>query len=357
MKAKITYQLFTHLFFTLFLLGCSGSKTLSTVTPENGFTGAKLVEAEFIIRIDSIKTFDADSLRKSNEKYGIASDNPPTLLIWCSDIIDYDNQRVSENIISETLPTEIFTDFENENKICFWDLSNRLNDTTSIIIRRKFSYYTYNYSPKLDTNAVFENYNSVPQELFNFYTKSEPSLEQNPEIIKTANQITFGEKTILRKAKNIFNWVYSNMHYKFPPEKRGVLEAISKLEGDCGQYSALFITLCRCVGIPARQQSGFTISGGKFGYHVWSEVYLPGLGWIPMDTTIPDGLGKLPNDRLIASIGMNILLKYVPIWSTYDHQDAQDGRTDFMQFMTMVRSGFSAKISTERNLLHFKNMD
>ncbi|MCX6137911.1 MAG: transglutaminase-like domain-containing protein [Ignavibacteriales bacterium] len=335
-------------------IGCSSSNSL--FLPVNGYTHPRLVEAEFVITIDSVVFLEPDSLKATNLRRGISADQPPTFLLWCSDIIGRPAQRVKESEFSSTPPTEITTENENGNRICFWDLSKRLTDKESIIVKRKFSYTTYDYVKHFDESAVPQTYGGVPDDVFYFYTKAEPSLEQTPPLILLADSIVRGERALPGKTHRIFDFVRKRMHYKYPPDARGVLEAIKCYEGDCGQYSALFIGLCRSAGIPARQQSGLVIDDGKFGYHVWSEVYLPAVGWVPMDATLPDGFAHLPNNRLIASVGMNLPLKHVPSWATYADQDAQGNRTDFMQFVTMVKSGFSANIRTERRLVRYEEL-
>lgn len=341
--------------FFIFITGCSSSKningTLTEPLTENGFKSPAVYEMEFIIRVSNIKFFTPDSLEKWNLENNIPLNQPPLLKIWCSDFINLENQRIIINDRPELKPTDVFADNENGNSISYWDLSKKIYDTGEIVIKRHFKYTTYDYTPPFFEERMPEDYSETPDEIFFFYTKSEPWLEQTPELIKLANGIIVNAKTIPQKAKAIFNWVRSKMTYKYPPEKRGVLEVIKKYEGDCGQYSALFITLCRSVGIPARQQSGLVIEDKKIGYHVWSEAYFPGSGWIPMDCTLPDGYGHLNNKRLISSTGINIPLKYVPLWADYNTQDAQGNRTDFMQFMTVVKSGFSAVISTEKKVI------
>jgi transglutaminase-like putative cysteine protease len=43
------------------------------------------------------------------------------------------------------------------------------------------------------------------------------------------------------------------------------------------------MTVARYNGIPARWQSGFTMQPGSLNLHDWSEFYIEGIGWIPMD--------------------------------------------------------------------------
>ena len=48
----------------------------------------------------------------------------------------------------------------------------------------------------------------------------------------------------------------------------------------------LLITLMRMNGIPARWQSGWTFTDGKYDdIHDWAEIYLAPYGWIPVDVT------------------------------------------------------------------------
>ncbi len=341
----------------IFLIGCATSLPAGDKLPgknENGFTYPKYFEAEFRITIDSAKINDSLSVQTANSAIPFGAD--PVFRLWISDFITLPNQKITEYTYDGIAPDEVNTDFENGNRISFWDLSRIIGKPQKVVISRKFSGILYDYRPELSPKVTLKDYDTTDNRLYYFYTKSEPFLEQTPEIIKLANEITAGRETIKDISASIYNWVYGKMKYVYPPEERGVLGAIKKYEGDCGQYSVLFITLCRSVGIPARQQSGFSIEKGGFGYHIWSEIYFPGTGWVPMDASNKDGYGHIKNTQLVASTGMNIPLKHIPAWATYIDQDAQGNRTDFMQFMTTVKSGFSAKIVTERKLLKLEDL-
>jgi transglutaminase-like putative cysteine protease len=66
-------------------------------------------------------------------------------------------------------------------------------------------------------------------------------------------------------------------------------ETLQKRSGSCRDFATLFIETCRYFGLAARFVSGYlhwpaTATG--HGYtHAWSEVYLPGAGWIGFDST------------------------------------------------------------------------
>jgi len=58
--------------------------------------------------------------------------------------------------------------------------------------------------------------------------------------------------------------------------------------GSCRDFAAFFIEACRYLGLPARFVSGYLLNPGSGQHgstHAWSEVYLPGAGWIGFDNT------------------------------------------------------------------------
>lgn len=67
-------------------------------------------------------------------------------------------------------------------------------------------------------------------------------------------------------------------------------------QGSCRDLTVLFNESCRSVGIPARFVSGYAESDpnqGEQSMHAWSEVFLPGAGWMGYDPS----LGLAVSDR------------------------------------------------------------
>jgi transglutaminase-like putative cysteine protease len=58
--------------------------------------------------------------------------------------------------------------------------------------------------------------------------------------------------------------------------------------GSCRDYSRLYISACRSLGIAARFVSGYLFGNLMQDHelHAWAEVYLPGAGWRGFDPTI-----------------------------------------------------------------------
>jgi transglutaminase-like putative cysteine protease len=90
-------------------------------------------------------------------------------------------------------------------------------------------------------------------------------------------------------ANRIWNWVDDEIPWRAEHEycliPSAIEQALRLRRGDCGIAALTLITLCRCAGIPARWQSGWTTDPSTGGnMHDWTEVWLDEAGgWIPVD--------------------------------------------------------------------------
>jgi transglutaminase-like putative cysteine protease len=119
---------------------------------------------------------------------------------------------------------------------------------------------------------------------------------------KTALAATQGARTDVDKVRALYDWVVANAHRE--PKTRGcgtgdiktMLET-GNLGGKCADLNALFVGMCRSVGVPARDVYGLRLVPSAFGYrelggnpanlkgaqHCRAEVFLRGHGWVAMD--------------------------------------------------------------------------
>ena len=91
----------------------------------------------------------------------------------------------------------------------------------------------------------------------------------------------------LEKARIFYDFITKNMSYTFMPSYF-LLENIpdtcaQNFNGDCGVFALLFLTMCRCAGIPAQWQSGFTAEPDFCGGHDWVRFYAEPQGWLFAD--------------------------------------------------------------------------
>jgi len=308
------------------------------------------VDVELQVIIKNVTRLQGDELIAANKEKGLPVNTPPVFRLWSAQPQEYINIRNFDYTATSPKPDDIFTDPDNGNLIYYWELEKKLKTGDSIVISRRLSYDLYNIKVPDDITsdlAFFSNGNTSR------FLGEEEFIEITDEIIQKAAMITAGSTDPVGKTRALYSWVNANMKYEWPVPKRGALEAFRSCKGDCGQYSYLFIALSRASGIPARLVSGFMLAPDTVSYHVWSEVELPGLGWLPVDCTDKNGFLQLDNRRLVSSRGMNIQLKHVPDWANYNNSDAQKGKTDFMQMVTGVISGYRAQITTRRIIHRF----
>jgi len=72
------------------------------------------------------------------------------------------------------------------------------------------------------------------------------------------------------------------------PGVQSPAQTLLRGSGSCRDFAALFIEACRYLGLAARFVSGYLHNPNSTQHgstHAWSEVYLPGAGWIGFDNT------------------------------------------------------------------------
>ncbi|TFF88275.1 MAG: transglutaminase domain-containing protein [Promethearchaeota archaeon] len=165
------------------------------------------------------------------------------------------------------------------------------------------------YTSKIQSNPLLisrllhvkENSNPYSAEFIEPYLKPEPHIESNHiEIIKLASTIKTSNP--LDYAKRAIRVVNRTLKYKIQPKELGAAFAIENKEGDCTEYAALFVALCRTKGIPARTNAGFILADNNWERHATAEFMLNGK-WMPVDVT-----GQSINEVFIGHLPNNIIL-------------------------------------------------
>jgi transglutaminase-like putative cysteine protease len=142
------------------------------------------------------------------------------------------------------------------------------------------------------------------------WLKATPHIAIDGVVKETAHKIIGDEKSPLKQARLIHNWVSSNMHRDESvigcgTGDVGEILKTGKLGGKCTDINSVFVALCRAAGIPAREMFGIRlgathkladyskkafgsadaqgvakISGGQ---HCRAMFWLAGFGWVPAD--------------------------------------------------------------------------
>ena len=298
-------------------------------------------------------------------------DRTRDLKVWLPLPREWDSQKSVKIQSIEPEPQAIYEDPEFGNPMAFWDFGKEPEKDT-YIATLKYRLVAYKVHVKIDP-AKTESYDTSSPEYI-LYTRNEHTICITPKIQEMVKEAVGNETSPYQQAQLISQYVYNKkVHYKILDYERG--RGIQSLldypvkdtetgeeyyEGCCSQQSALFIALCRAVGIPARAVTGLIttvpmlygqhpkpvfefetrlspdgFAGSQWiGYvcpHTWSEFYLPNIGWILVD----DRTSLFFDRRIILSKGRDIKIgpecpeadsegygsQWVPLWN---------GRADHM---------------------------
>lgn len=122
----------------------------------------------------------------------------------------------------------------------------------------------------------------------NFYLQEQaPHIVFTPYLKALGQEIIKDETNNLIKAKLIYEYITTNITYSFVRNYYTIpnIPEYAALggKGDCGVQALLFITLCRCVGVPARWQAGLYVTPNDIGNHDWARFYVAPYGWLYAD--------------------------------------------------------------------------
>ena len=138
----------------------------------------------------------------------------------------------------------------------------------------------------------------LPEEFQNRYLPDDDQLAMDTDIIRRAAREAIGrESNLLRKMYNIRNYVYDQLAYGIKPHIDTPDIVLERGIGSCGEYLGVLLALARLNGIACRTVGRYKCPAhaDKLGIplepefnHVWLEFYVPGFGWLPMESNPDD---------------------------------------------------------------------
>ena len=146
-----------------------------------------------------------------------------------------------------------------------------------------------------------ENASLLPTGFTSRYLVDDDDLAMHTSTVRNAAIEAVGSETnILRKMYNIRNYVYDQLSYGIKPHIDTPDIVLERGIGSCGEYVGVLLGLCRLNGIACRTVGRYKCPpyAEKKGVplepdynHVWLEFYIPGFGWLPMESN-PDDVGR-----------------------------------------------------------------
>lgn len=150
----------------------------------------------------------------------------------------------------------------------------------------------------INTARYVDAYNGKGQEASYDFDVAEkaPHIVFTPYIKALCAELTEGITDPLMKARAFYDFITTKMRYTYMPDyfvMDNIAETCAReYNGDCGVFALLFITLCRCAGIPAQWQSSNTAEPDFIGSHDWARFYVAPYGWLFADPSYGIGANR-----------------------------------------------------------------
>lgn len=157
----------------------------------------------------------------------------------------------------------------------------------------------------------------IPRDIKEKYLVDDTKFALTTPTIQNAVKAAVGNETnaywIMRR---IFRYVIDHVDYELAGGWNIAPAVLESGKGSCSEYSFVFIAMCRAAGLPARFSGAITQRGDLASeddtFHRWCEVYLPNIGWVPVDPSGGDSkspvgqanaIGHVSNRYLITTTG------------------------------------------------------
>jgi transglutaminase-like putative cysteine protease len=136
------------------------------------------------------------------------------------------------------------------------------------------------------------------------YLVDDDELSMDTPVIQAAAREAIGTETnLLRKILKIRNYVYDRLSYSLTPKIETPEVVLERGIGSCGEYVGVLLALARLNGIACRTVGRYKcppkanqrdIPLEPDYNHVWIEFYVPGYGWLPMESNPDDIIERGP---------------------------------------------------------------
>ena len=214
--------------------------------------------------------------------------------------------------------------------------TNRYRDVTFYEV---FEYTSYGEWHPVDPAAV-KDYDKSSEDYKKYTSQREKHVIFTDRIKATADSLTQGIENPYLQARAIYGWIDANFPWASAREYSTIENipeyVLANGHGDCGQKTLLFMTLCRCKGIPVRWQSGLMMHPGDKNLHDWAEIYFEGYGWMPVDQSFgitPYGgwffLGGIDPYRMVVNNDFGRSLSPEKTYPRSDDVDFQRGEVEW----------------------------
>lgn len=218
----------------------------------------------------------------------VASDKSAAIKMYFPRPVSLSSQPLVD--MTECVPEPAVADYQNT-------VIHQLQTGKSLMSGKKqfsenfvVSVYEINTAVKPELVASYADMNNM---LYTASTRADKCVPAgDAEVISLAKKITGKETNPYKKAKLVYDYMLDNYSLQtVKSDSSPVLDLVKKKKGDAYDFAVIYTALLRASGIPALPDSGVLVDRDlKTKNHWWSEFYICGVGWIPVDPALGAGL-------------------------------------------------------------------
>ncbi|MDF1566466.1 MAG: transglutaminase domain-containing protein [Spirochaetaceae bacterium] len=120
----------------------------------------------------------------------------------------------------------------------------------------------------------------------------------NPDLVAgSAARVAGGARDDWTKSRAVYDAVMNWLDWQEDLSFESIEDVLAASAADSAGYAYLFCSLARAVDVPARPVGGIVVtSDRKTQEWWWAEIWIQGLGWVPVDPAAGDGAGNFSTD-------------------------------------------------------------
>ena len=223
---------------------------------------------------------------------------------------DEDSQTLEGEIEFDPRPVDVITD-RWDQKVAHFVFENiapgQIITPTMKVTAKVYDIQYYIYPDRIGSLG------DIPKSIRSRYLVDEDKYDiHHPYIQETVRRVVGNERNPYWIVRKIFDHIRTHMEYEMVGGWNVAPTVLKRGTGSCSEYTFVFISMCRAVGVPARYVGSLVVRGDDASYdeyfHRWAQIYLPNYGWIHWD---PQGGDKeWPRDQAssIARLSNRFLL-------------------------------------------------
>lgn len=194
--------------------------------------------------------------------------------------------------MTECSPSPVIDDYRN-TVIQQIELQKATSQNRKHRFNNDFLVTTYAVQTSVNPKAV-RPFSEKSRVLYKTATESDFLInKENSEIEKFARSVVGKETNPYSSAKLIYDYMIQNFELSEELRKPElpVSDLITQKKGDAYDFSIVYATALRILGIPCYAMSGILVDSALHTTnHWWCEFYIENFGWIPVDLALGKGM-------------------------------------------------------------------